>query len=202
MILEINRNVENNKFQTLVAFKEFGGLDITADDEKELLVNYPITINYKDIIFSGKFKVVNGEVIYVDKEKLVPPEITLINASTNLQEHTEDEHTKENLEKAKTLQEQKNEKEELPKEDIQEVRIALVDKMLVLNDNFQAKYEISKSQILDNEIGKVLNSKELVCQAKIKLFEEKIKETAEMLLRELKAKNNNFDKETPIEVTI
>ncbi|GCD11775.1 hypothetical protein [Clostridium tagluense] len=63
MNLTITRGIENNKFTTLVAFKEFGGIGMTSEDEMALLQNYPIILTYGEITFSDKFKVVSGNVV-------------------------------------------------------------------------------------------------------------------------------------------
>lgn len=63
MQLKIERNVKNNKFETMISFENYGGTDITVEDEKELLENYPCVINYKDLTFSGKFNLKDKEVV-------------------------------------------------------------------------------------------------------------------------------------------
>lgn len=75
MKFNITRNVENNKFETMVRFEEYGGSDIDAEQEKEMLDNYPITISLKDIDFTGYFKVVDNEV--EASEELEGDEVTI-----------------------------------------------------------------------------------------------------------------------------
>lgn len=75
MNLTITRGIENNKFTTLVAFKEYGGVGMTAEDEMALLQNYPIVLTYGDITFSDKFNVVAGN---VEQDSSLGETVTLI----------------------------------------------------------------------------------------------------------------------------
>lgn len=154
MQLKIERNVKDNKFETMISFEDYGGTDITAEDEKELLENYPCMISYKDLTFSGKFNVKDKEVV--------------------IDESDEGES----------------------------VTLTIMDKVLPLTENFQAKYEINTKDILDTELQAKLNTKEIICQAKVLLFEEKIVEKIKELIADLKAKDNNFEKASPIHITI
>lgn len=154
MHLVINRNILNNKFETVVSFQGFGNNDMTPEEEKELLENFPIEISYADIAFSGKFDVVSGEVV----------------ASEAL--------------------------------DAEEVGFVIAQRTIKINELFVAKYEVSTSQIQDTELGTKLSTKELVCQAKAKLFELKVIAEVKRLVDELKLKSTNFEAETPIMVTI
>ena len=78
MKLTITRNVENNKFKSMIVFEGFGSPDISEVDEKELLENYPQHISLKDIVFEGYADVDDGEVFITDdtdkdKIKLIIP---------------------------------------------------------------------------------------------------------------------------------
>ena len=86
--------------------------------------------------------------------------------------------------------------------DGEEVTIALTNKDIPLGEEFVAKYEVSTSSIKDIEVGTLLNTKELVCEAKCKLFEEKIVEKLTELINEVKSKDNDFEDESPIDITI
>ncbi|WP_291567032.1 MULTISPECIES: hypothetical protein [unclassified Clostridium] len=154
MQLKIERDVKNNRFETIISFENYGGTDITAEDEKELLENYPCMISYKDLTFSGKFNIKDKEVVLDESD----------NGET--------------------------------------VTLTVMDKVFPLTENFQAKYEINIKDILDSELQTKLNTKELICQAKILLFEEKIVEKIKELIVDLKAKDNNFEKASPIHITI
>ena len=156
MNLTISRNVENNKFETLIAFESFGGMDITPEQEQELIGNYPIVLDTNDITFSGKFEVVNGEVIKVADDSLTGETVTLV----------------------------------IPK------RIVSIDNLL------QMRYEITVSQIMDSELGTLLTTKEQVCQAKVKLFEDKVIDKIKAMITELKTKDNSFESESPINITV
>lgn len=152
MKLTTTRKTENNKVETTIIFKEWGRNSISAEDEQRLLNDYPQIINYKDLTFSGFFKVENKEVV-----------------------------------KATST------------EDGEKVTLVTIPKLVPLTDAFQVKYEIGLNQILDSEIGTKLNTKELVAQAKCKLFEDTIKNEITKMLNALELKDNTFETSTPIE---
>ena len=64
MKLNVKKKLEDNKYSVDITFKEYGRLDLTSDEEKEILKNYSTSIRYKDIKFEGYFKVdSNGKVV-------------------------------------------------------------------------------------------------------------------------------------------
>ena len=71
-----------------------------------------------------------------------------------------------------------------------------------IDENFIVKFEVSTSQVSDDEIGIELANKTLVCQAKLLLFEDKIVKTIENKLDVVKGLDNDFEKQSPITVTI
>lgn len=83
------------------------------------------------------------------------------------------------------------------------VNMTIPNKRILLDKDFVAEYSISTSQILDSEIGSTaLKTKELVAQAKCLLFENAIKTQITTLLTGVKAKDSNFAKQNPINITI
>lgn len=154
MHLIINRNILNNKFETVVSFESFGGVDITPEEERALLENFPVSVNLSEIEFTGKFEADGAEVLESDD----------VGA--------------------------------------EEVKLSVPQRMIKVDDSFIAKYEVSVSDILDNELGTRLSTKELVCQAKARLFEVKVVDKVRELLSDLKLKNTKFEEEAPIKVTV
>lgn len=153
MNLTIKRDIDNNKFSTIISFASYGSLDITPEDEEALLQDYPVSLTYSDISFTGKYGVANKK---VTKDDAAGDTITFV----------------------------------------------ISNKKIPLDANFIAKYEINTNQILDSEIGAKLNTKELICDAKCTLFEDKIQAQIGTLLAAIKAKGNEFESESPINVTI
>lgn len=154
MKFEIVRDVDKNKFETKISFLEYGSLDMDETDEKELLDNYPQTINLKDIDFEGHYKVVDNEVVESDIENG------------------------------------------------DRVGLSVLQRELVIDSTFATKFETDVSKILSDEIGVELINETLVCQAKSLLFENKVLEAIEEKLTNVKSLNNDFEKQSPIVVTI
>lgn len=75
-------------------------------------------------------------------------------------------------------------------------------RILAVNKDLIITYSISKVQILPSEVQTKLSTAELVCQAKILLFENCIKTQLQTLMTNLKAKKNDFLLSNPINVTI
>jgi hypothetical protein len=153
MNLTINRSIDNNVFKTTMKFASFGGLDITSEEEQELLQDYPIVLEYNNITFSGKYGL-NGKNVIIDET----------NGDT--------------------------------------VSIIIPNKKIVIDESFIAEYAVSSLQVPDSELGEVLTVKENICEAKCLLFEEKIKAAISTLITGIKAKDSDFGKNNPINITI
>lgn len=54
------REIENNVFKTVITVAEMGSAIMTAEEETEVLKNFPQILKYKDITFTATFKVENG----------------------------------------------------------------------------------------------------------------------------------------------
>lgn len=157
MIISIKRNILNNKFETVLAFKEYGTSDYTPEQEQALVENYPQSLSYRDIVFSADFKV--------------------------------DENNDVQLAQDGDL-------------DVETVTLTIPQRLIPVDETFQAKYTIAKSDVSDSEIGTILSTKALICQAKVKLFENAVSKKLTDILDELRAKDNNFESESPIEITV
>lgn len=70
------------------------------------------------------------------------------------------------------------------------------EKEYVLDENLNIVFSIDSGRVSDAEINNVLNSKPLISQAKIAVFQSKIKEKIKELLTEARNEDNDFEKET------
>lgn len=56
------RNIDNNVFSVTIAYKEYGTVSLTAEEEKEILESYPVDLSYSDITFTGNYTLTGKEV--------------------------------------------------------------------------------------------------------------------------------------------
>lgn len=154
MNLKILRNIENGTYSTIISFESWGGTTLTSDEEKDLLHDFPIMLDYKDITFSGKYKLLNG-VVVADE---VAGDSVLITPLT---------------------------------------------KTVPLIEGFSLSYSCSVNEVATSELtGTSLNTSELVAEAKVILFEDKVKDKISSLMTIIKAKRDKFEDGTPTIVTI
>lgn len=63
MKFKITRQIKNKLFSTQIAFVEFGGAELTAEEEKELIENFNAPfIDTSKLTFSGKYGITEGKV--------------------------------------------------------------------------------------------------------------------------------------------
>ncbi len=74
----------------------------------------------------------------------------------------------------------------------------VVPKEYVLDENLNIEFSIDSSRIVDSEINDVLNTKALISQAKIAVFQHRIKETIVKLLETARNEDNSFEQESEI----
>lgn len=60
-----------------VKFSAYGRPNLTAVEEKEIIENYGLVIDYKKITFSGKFDVVDGNVVEITSPTAMGDEINI-----------------------------------------------------------------------------------------------------------------------------
>lgn len=58
MDLKITNNIDNNIFSTNVTIDAFGSEQLSEYEEKDLLVNFPVKLAYRNLTFSKKIKIV------------------------------------------------------------------------------------------------------------------------------------------------
>lgn len=79
-----------------------------------------------------------------------------------------------------------------------EVYLAVAQKEYILDENLDIQFSIDASRIADTEVNDVLKTKALVSQAKIAIFQSKIKEEVLRLLDEARNEDNSFEQETEV----
>ena len=79
-----------------------------------------------------------------------------------------------------------------------EVSLTVAPKEYILDENLDIQFSIDASRIADSEVNDVLKTKALVSQAKIAVFQSKIKEEVLRLLDETRNEDNSFEQETEV----
>lgn len=79
-----------------------------------------------------------------------------------------------------------------------EVSITVAPKEYVLDENLDIQFSIDSGRIADSEINEVLKTKALISQAKIAVFQSKIKAEILRLLNEARSEDNSFEQETEV----
>lgn len=79
-----------------------------------------------------------------------------------------------------------------------EVSLTVAPKEYILDENLDIQFSIDSSRIADAEVNDVLKTKVLVSQAKIAVFQSKIKEEVLRLLDEARSEDNSFEQESEI----
>lgn len=197
----------NNQYSMEILFNGFGNEQLTEEQEKELIQDYAPCIEYKDITFIGNY-------FYDEKAKKVKKyeekkqEIPVGNIKEKVDTKDEGVQTEEEK-KITELQGKEIQAPEvskltaiiIPKEDkenINKVSLIVKNNVIIINDTLKIKYVINSSQILDNELGGSLNTKDKVAKAKCYLFADKVIEAIKEKLEEIRQANSNFEEEQTI----
>lgn len=88
--------------------------------------------------------------------------------------------------------------EDEPSDTVVEVSLIVAPKEYVLDENLDIQFSIDASRIADTEVNDILKTKALVSQAKIAVFQSKIKEEVLRLLAEARNEDNSFEQETEV----
>jgi len=81
-------------------------------------------------------------------------------------------------------------------ENDEEITLTLTNQEIPIDENFVATYKTDMKKVSDAEIGTILNTKELVCQARCILFTSVIKTELKRILDDIRAKATSFTGET------
>lgn len=88
--------------------------------------------------------------------------------------------------------------EDEPSDTVVEVSLTVASKEYILDENLDIQFSIDASRIADAEVNNILKTKALVSQAKIAVFQSKIKEEVLRLLAEARNEDNSFEQETEV----
>ena len=89
--------------------------------------------------------------------------------------------------------------EEIASDTVVEVTLGKVPaKEYILDENLNIEFSIDASRIADSELNSVLTSKSLVSQAKIAVFQYKVKEVILKKLNEARKEDNSFEQESEV----
>lgn len=79
-----------------------------------------------------------------------------------------------------------------------EVSLIVAPKEYILDENLDIQFSMDAGRIAEAEINKVLKTKALVSQAKIAVFQSKVKEEILRVLDEVRNEDNSFEQETEV----
>lgn len=88
--------------------------------------------------------------------------------------------------------------EDEPSDTVVAVSLTVAPKEYVLDENLDIQFSIDASRIADTEVNDVLKTKTLVSQAKIAVFQNKIKEEVLRLLDEARSEDNSFEQNSEV----
>ena len=89
--------------------------------------------------------------------------------------------------------------EEIASDTVVEVTLGKVPaKEYILDENLNIEFSIDASRIADSELNSVLTSKSLVSQAKIAVFQYKVKEAVLKKSNEVRKEDNSFEQESEV----
>lgn len=88
---------------------------------------------------------------------------------------------------------------ELASDTVVEVSLGKVaPKEYILDENLNIEFSVDASRIADSELNTVLNSKSLISQAKIAVFQYRVKEAVLNKLDEARKEDNSFERESEV----
>lgn len=184
------KEIKANVYNLHLKFMEYGSDDMTAKAEAELVDDFAPSFFMKDIEFKGKYKYDK------DKKEVVEFKDTTGNGvENNTEKPTNPEEEPDIGEISATITDPEG--NVVVQEDtgeFVEVSIRVNDKEVIIDDKLELKCVVREDQILDSELGQALNSKSLVAQAKVQLFEDKIVDKIREVLGTLKDQRTNFEK--------
>lgn len=68
MDLKITNNIDNNIFSTNVTVDAYGTDQLSEDEEKELLLNFPVKLAYRNLTFSRNIKIEGSVPVITETE--------------------------------------------------------------------------------------------------------------------------------------
>lgn len=68
MDLKVTNNIDNNIFSTSITVDAFGSEQLSEDEEKELLVNFPVKLAYRNLKFTKNIKMEGSVPVITEDE--------------------------------------------------------------------------------------------------------------------------------------
>ena len=173
MDLKITNNIDNNIFSTHVTVDALGTEQLSEDEERELISNFPTKLAYRNLKFTKNLKI-NGTV----------PEITDEVVNDNADGTSDDVSEKdETITSAETNPVATN--------DVVTVSLPpLSNKELLIDENFDAYYKIDCTKISPSVLDeKVITTKEIAAQAYCLIFSQVVCDAVREIMAELRKKD-------------
>ena len=175
MDLKITKNIDNNIFSTHVTVDALGSEQLSEDEEREVLLNFPVKLAYRNLKFVKNIKI-NGTVPEIVEDTIV--------ISTNENADESDPGTEEVGEPTVTVT--------LP---------PLSNKEIYINEDFDAYYKIDYTKISPSVVdGTVITSKEIAAQAYCLIFAQVVCDEVRRIVDELRKKAPAFEGEQIVSV--
>lgn len=186
MDLKITNNIDNNIFSTHVTVDALGTEQLSEDEERELISNFPVKLAYRNLKFTKNIKI-NG----------IVPEIVdnVINDNANGNEI--DNITSEKDESV-TYPETNSD----ATNNVVAVSLPpLSNKEFLIDENFDAYYKIDCAKISPSVLDeKVITTKEIAAQAYCLIFSQVVCDAVREIMGELRKKAPAFEGEQIVSV--
>lgn len=175
MDLKVVKNIDNNIFSVSITIDAYGTDQLSEDEEKELLLNFPVKLAYRNLTFSRNIKMEGSVPVITEDDPEVIPEEGVKTVSETI--------TTVNNGLVKIT---------LP---------PLSNKEIPIDDNFNAYYKIDYTKIPSGLIdGTIITTKEIMAQAYCEIFADVICKAVQKIMIEVRSKAPAFEGETIVSV--
>ncbi len=191
MDLKVTNNIDNNIFSTHVTVDAFGTEQLSEDEEKELVSNFPVKLAYRNLKFTKNIKI-NGTV----------PEITDEHVSDNTVNSGSEEKDPGNTENEIGVSATSIEPDTSTTAHIVTVSLPpLSNKEFLINEGFDAYYKIDCAKISPSVLDEnVITTKEIAAQTYCLIFAQVVCDAVREIMSELRKKAPAFEGEVIVSV--
>lgn len=188
MDLKITNNIDNNIFSTHVTVDALGTEQLSEDEERELISNFPVKLAYRNLKFTKNIKI-NGTVPEITDETVSGFESAGEKEPDNEENETGISPTSLELDSTIT---------------VPVVTISLPplsNKEFLIDENFDAYYKVDCSKISPSVLDKnVITTKEIAAQTFCLIFSQVVCDAVREIMDELRKKAPAFEGETIVSV--
>ncbi len=186
MDLKITNNIDNNIFSTHVTIDALGTEQLSEDEERELISNFPTKLAYRNLKFTKNLKI-NGTV----------PEITDEVVNDNADGTGAGNDTSEKDEAVTCIG-----TDPAATNDVVIMSLPpLSNKEFLIDENFDAYYKIDCTKISPSVLDdKVITTKEIAAQAYCLIFSQVVCDAVREIMTELRKKAPAFEGEQIVSV--